>query len=395
MIDNKTIGFISGASITLWNLQNGKKQYIWSERNGFQFFTVNHKRGLIAVAECGLNPKIFLYQYPKLNVTLELSSKIFFLNAKQLKSLYIYIDLIPLEVLDLDISRDGNKLLIVSGVPNYEVIIYDCLKKEKLQGKNCLVPIKQKFIKARFNPANENLFFVLYENGLYLHKILPAFELSSQNALTKMYRIETNQVGNFDGITLVSAIWDDDNKIYLASNSQITLINSEDFKETVTKDISAAPGNLVLTQRHLILCYKNNLIEWLFKFDPNLNDEDRKALAVDKYYILKEGSVSEIMYDHYMQELLVGTQEGLIIMLPLQAESNADEFDDDQPGDKTPSDDENKKEEKQLELEVKKVGPFHTSEVIYIKELKNLDILISIARDGSVFIWNLNESASR
>ena len=37
---------------------------------------------------------------------------------------------------------------------------------------------------------------------------------------------------------------------------------------------------------------------------------------------------------------------------------------------KTPSDDDNKKEEKQLELEVKKAGPFHTAEIVYLKKLK-------------------------
>jgi WD40 repeat protein len=140
------------------------------------------------------------------------------------------------------------------------------------------------------------------------------------------------------------------------------------------------------------VCYKNNLIEWLFKFDPALNDDDRKPLVVDKYYTLQEGVVSEIMYDHYMQELLLGTEEGYVLMIPQPAEANVDDLDDDQAGDKTPSDDENKKEEKQLELEVKKVGPFHTAEIVYLKEMKILDILVSVSRDGMVFIWNLVES---
>jgi len=299
---------------------------------------------------------------------------------------------VPLEILDLDISRDGNRLLIVSGVPNYEVIVYDCVKKEKVQGKNCVVPIKQKFITARFNPANDNTFFVLYENGLFIHKILPAFELAnSENQLNKMARIEMKQVSNLEGMTLITAVWDEDNRVYLASISQISLLNIEEMKEIVSKTLYGAPLQIVLTQRHVIICYKNNLIEWLYKFDPLLNDEDRKPLVVDKYYTLKEGTISKIMYDHYMQEILIGTEKGMIVLLPVQAETNVDEFDD-EAGDKTPSEDDKQKEEKQLELDIKTIGPFHTSEIVYLKELKELDILVTVSRDGAVFLWNLIES---
>ena len=160
----------------------------------------------------------------------------------------------------------------------------------------------------------------------------------------------------------------------------------------VSKPLYAVASHFVLTQRHLIVCYSNNLIEWFFKFDSALNDEDRKPLAVDKYYTLQEGEVSTILYDHFMEELLVGTREGYVLMLPQPAEANVDDLDDDAAGDKTPSDDENQKEEKQLDIQSSKAGPFHTSEIIYMKELKDLDILLTVARDGMVFIWNLVES---
>lgn len=299
----------------------------------------------------------------------------------------------PLEVLDLEISRDGNKLLIVTGVPNYEIIIFNCQSKERVTGKNCFVPVKQKFLKASFNPCNDSRFFVLYENGLFIHKILPSFEMKSDN-LTKLSRIESTQIPNLEGLNLTTALWDEDNRIYVASANRIALYHSEDSKEVASKALTSPPGQLIITQRHILICYKNNLLEWLFKFDPSFNDEDRKPLAVDKYYTLQDSSISEIMYDHYLQEIIIGTQEGYILMIPQPAEANVEDLDDDQAGDKTPSDDEDKKEEKQLDLEVKSIGPFHTSEVVYIKEMNDYDILVSVARDGSVFIWNLSESTS-
>ena len=297
-----------------------------------------------------------------------------------------------MEVLDLDISRDGSKLLIVSGVPNYEVILYDCHKKERIHGKSCSIPVKQKFLRARFNPANDNEFFMLYETALYIQRVLPAFELGPEQNLNKQARIESIQIPGLETLSLVAAVWDESNRIYLASTSNVALYSSEDQKVVVSKPLYAVASHFVLTQRHLIVCYSNNLIEWFFKFDSALNDEDRKPLAVDKYYTLQEGEVSTILYDHFMEELLVGTREGYVLMLPQPAEANVDDLDDDAAGDKTPSDDENQKEEKQLDIQSSKAGPFHTSEIIYMKELKDLDILLTVARDGMVFIWNLVES---
>ena len=77
IINNKTIGFLSGAALVIWNLENGKKEYIWSDRNGFQAFTVNHKRGIICLAEYGLNPNVLVYSYPKLQPIFKLQGKTF------------------------------------------------------------------------------------------------------------------------------------------------------------------------------------------------------------------------------------------------------------------------------------------------------------------------------
>lgn len=221
---------------------------------------------------------------------------------------------------------------------------------------------------------------------------MPAFEITPESSLGKTARIESFSYANPEALSFMNAIWDDDNKIYLASTYKISLLSSEDFKEVVSSQISSVPKQLILTQKHLIICYKNNLLEWVFKYDPALNDEDCKPLDVDKYYTIQEGNISEIMYDHYLEEIIVGTVDGYILLLPVQGESNNDESIDDQAGDKTPSDDENKKQEKLLEIDVQKIGPFHTSEIIYIKELRDYDILITVSRNGAIFIWNLAES---
>ena len=52
------------ASLCLYDMVTCKKDNIWSDKNGFQTFAANPKRGLIALAEFGLNPSINIYQYP-------------------------------------------------------------------------------------------------------------------------------------------------------------------------------------------------------------------------------------------------------------------------------------------------------------------------------------------
>lgn len=64
-------------------------------------------------------------------------------------------------------------------------------------------------------------------------------------------------------------------------------------------------------------------MEWIFKYDPNhLNDEERQPLAIDKYYTLEEGEVTALSYDHYFKEIIVGTRDGMINVLPLIADTN-------------------------------------------------------------------------
>ena len=80
IVNNKTIGYIAGSALILWNLENNKKDYIWSEREGFQYFSVNHKRGIICAVEYGLNPNINVYFYPKLHPALQLKGTFLFIK---------------------------------------------------------------------------------------------------------------------------------------------------------------------------------------------------------------------------------------------------------------------------------------------------------------------------
>jgi len=77
-----TLGCLTGgnylktATFCTLDLKSGKKDHIWSSRNGFQTFAANYKRGLIVLAEQGLNPSIFIYQFPNKKPIATIQSKI-------------------------------------------------------------------------------------------------------------------------------------------------------------------------------------------------------------------------------------------------------------------------------------------------------------------------------
>ena len=79
----------------------------------------NHKYGLIAIAEYGLSPSIFVYSYPskQLKYTFQGSFELNYLNR--------ILGASQLEIQDLKISRDGKKLISIAGVPDYEIRIWN------------------------------------------------------------------------------------------------------------------------------------------------------------------------------------------------------------------------------------------------------------------------------
>lgn len=57
----------------MWDLQNNKKDYIFSQKHGFQCFATNHYLGLIAVAEYCKNPQVLIYSYPSKKLISQIS----------------------------------------------------------------------------------------------------------------------------------------------------------------------------------------------------------------------------------------------------------------------------------------------------------------------------------
>lgn len=118
-----TIGFLGGSALCLWNLSSLTKDYIMSDRRGFQAVACNHKQNLIALAEYGKSPSILIHHKVK-------------------ESQWRIEGLVALEVDKLVISNEGRYLMVVGGTPDNCILLYNLEKREALRNSDSRVEVK-------------------------------------------------------------------------------------------------------------------------------------------------------------------------------------------------------------------------------------------------------------
>lgn len=91
----------------IWNSSTLKKDYIWSKRNGYSLVAANYIKNYIAAAEYGLNPEIHIYRIPGKEMVFKFKA-----DTK-------------IRVMDMVFSRDGKYLLMIGGIPDFTISIFD------------------------------------------------------------------------------------------------------------------------------------------------------------------------------------------------------------------------------------------------------------------------------
>ncbi|EAR97028.3 hypothetical protein TTHERM_00196190 (macronuclear) [Tetrahymena thermophila SB210] len=374
LVFNDTIGFIQGSTLVLWDLATDKKDYIHSQKNGFQSFVAHPKKGIIVVAEYSLNPKVFIYSYPqkKLLRTLE--------NVSEL------------EIIQMDISFDGKKLLVVNGVPKFEIQVYDLETGQRLSGTNSSIPLRNKFIKAQFSPSKDTTFCVLYENNLVLCEIFPSFEVdqNSQEVLQNIRIDQNNKIS--EKSTFKNFIWDEQNNIYLADEYFVRYLNGTDLSEIMNKDCEYLVEFFVLTQKHLIIILQNGKFEWIYKYDPaNLNEDEIKPFKLEKTYLYDEEKLVNILYNQTYSKLYAGSNQGSIIIFPVEGETFDIEEEEEQQDKENENHSDNEDESREIEIQTEKKGPYPFSPIVFIRELENQNVVITVTQNSYIYFWDIEK----
>lgn len=75
-------------------------------------------------------------------------------------------------------SRDGKYLLMIGGIPDFRISVYDIENNKKLTIKpESKLPCKPaEYRKAKFNPVNDREFAILTSNACYFYTMVEGFE---------------------------------------------------------------------------------------------------------------------------------------------------------------------------------------------------------------------------
>ena len=80
-----------------------------------------------------------------------------------------------LSCLGMDFSRDGKYLVIIGGVPDFNISIYDLENRQLLITPETKLKCKKDFIKVKFNPRTKNEFFIMSETTISFYTLREAF----------------------------------------------------------------------------------------------------------------------------------------------------------------------------------------------------------------------------
>jgi WD40 repeat protein len=146
-----------------------------SKRYGYCAVTSNYNKGIIAAAEYGLNPQVHIFNFQR---QLELS---FPMDT-------------TVKCISMAFSRDGKYLIMVGGVPDFRITIFDTDSKKKLVMPETKLPCKpEEFLQVKFNPSDHNLFCILSQTTLYSFQIHQAYDYTEgeeDKVLLETFRLE-------------------------------------------------------------------------------------------------------------------------------------------------------------------------------------------------------------
>ena len=71
-----------------------------------------------------------------------------------------------LSILGMDFSRDGKYLVMIGGVPDFNISIYDLENRTLLITPETKLKCKKDFIKVKFNPRSSKEFLIMSSSSL-------------------------------------------------------------------------------------------------------------------------------------------------------------------------------------------------------------------------------------
>lgn len=224
-----------------------------SKRNGFSCVTANYNIGIIAAAEYGINPFLHLY------------------DQRGREIISVPMDT-TVKCIALAFSRNGKYLVMIGGVPDFRITIYDTEKNQKLVMDEAKLPCRpEEFLSVKFNPKDQNNFAILSQTVMYNYKIHQAYDYNEgedDKVLLESFRLEKTEYHDEDNeLEFVKFIFDPYDRVHICTNRPMIIqVDTKTMKQENQLMLTNRPACILLTHVHMIISQEEGLIQW-FKIE--------------------------------------------------------------------------------------------------------------------------------
>jgi hypothetical protein len=260
-------------------------------------------------------------------------------------------------------SRDGRHLLMIGGVPDFKISIFDLQGEgKKLVMPQTTLPCKpEEFLQVKFNPANKNKFIILSQTTLYSYALNPAFQVEEdgqKKTLCESNRLEHSTFKpESPELCLTRCVWDPYDRVHICTDQpKILTVDTKTSKLEIEIPLNTKATSLLFTQRHIIVSLDDGMMQWLrVENPPDVLIQNDKGEAPDQQLkifpeqvdmewsfckedgqqvLIGESDVPDyITYMHYSRSfktLICGTESGIFGKLDVEAEGPPEEDEDDE-----------------------------------------------------------------
>lgn len=148
---------VVGASVCLWNLRTGEKDYLHTTAYSITKICGNPARGLLAFCEGGTAPQVFVYSV-----------------KPKPKLLYTLSDVTELELADLCFSTCGSRLYALSKATSKRLSVFSTERGTKLKG--CDLKLPMRFDKISVYPGHKDFLAVVRTSSIRLVTIQKSYQ---------------------------------------------------------------------------------------------------------------------------------------------------------------------------------------------------------------------------
>jgi len=148
---------VVGASVCLWNLRTGEKDYLYTTAYSITKVCGNPARSLLAFCEGGTSPQVFVYSV-----------------KPKPKLLYTLSDVTELELADMCFSTCGSRLYVMSKATSKRLSVFSTERGEKLKG--CDLKLPMRFDKISVYPGHKDFLAVVRTSSIRLVTIQKSYQ---------------------------------------------------------------------------------------------------------------------------------------------------------------------------------------------------------------------------